>query len=209
MLKGRKKTFEVFTVSAIDIFASTLGAFLLITTLILPFFPNEAPEPARRRSDFVAAVLITDTRCADLDLHVIERTAGVENHYFYNDKTPGGNTPGLSLDHIVGPGSEIWELEAVRPNATYSFGIQFYSRNLSKDQCEGASNAQASAELRLYHNAGFSKLDDILIFYESGAEPFYLVEMETDEDVEFKIRLLIREMNGKVLEISGATESLP
>lgn len=205
---GRKKEINAFSVSAIDIFASAMGAFLLITTVILPFYPNVSTEIPRRRSDFMAAVLVFEAMCDDLDLHVIERYGGVENHYYWRDRTPDGNTPGLAIDDVHGPGTEIWELESLRPDATYDFGLDYYATDDTPEECENAGPGanKSDFELRLYHNAGFSKLRN-LVFHFDGGDPWYLLRVTTDADGEFEIETLHDFLNDRPLELEGAQRS--
>ncbi len=42
-MKRRSKEINVFSISALDLFASGMGAFILITIILIPYFPNEAP----------------------------------------------------------------------------------------------------------------------------------------------------------------------
>ena len=39
-MKKRSRELNIFSMSALDLFASALGAFILITVVLLPFFPN-------------------------------------------------------------------------------------------------------------------------------------------------------------------------
>ncbi len=42
-MKRRSKEINIFSISALDLFASGMGAFILITIILIPYFPNEAP----------------------------------------------------------------------------------------------------------------------------------------------------------------------
>ena len=39
-MKKRSRELNVFSISALDLFASAMGAFILITIVLIPFFPN-------------------------------------------------------------------------------------------------------------------------------------------------------------------------
>ena len=39
-MKKRSREINIFSMSTLDLFASALGAFMLITIVMLPFFPN-------------------------------------------------------------------------------------------------------------------------------------------------------------------------
>ena len=44
-MKRRSREISIFSMSALDLFASALGAFILIAVVIFPFFPNTARTP--------------------------------------------------------------------------------------------------------------------------------------------------------------------
>ena len=46
-MKKRSREINIFSMSALDLFASALGAFILITVVLFPFFPNTGDSPER------------------------------------------------------------------------------------------------------------------------------------------------------------------
>ena len=46
-MKTRNREVNIFSMSALDLFASALGAFILITVVLFPFFPNTGDSPER------------------------------------------------------------------------------------------------------------------------------------------------------------------
>ena len=44
-MKRRKSEVNVFSMSALDLFASALGAFILLAVIFMPFFPNTGDHP--------------------------------------------------------------------------------------------------------------------------------------------------------------------
>lgn len=46
-MRRRSKEINIFSMSALDLFASALGAFILITIALFPFFPNTGDSPER------------------------------------------------------------------------------------------------------------------------------------------------------------------
>lgn len=46
-MKSRSREINVFSMSALDLFASALGAFILITVVLFPFFPNTGDSRER------------------------------------------------------------------------------------------------------------------------------------------------------------------
>ena len=50
-MKQRNREISIFNMSALDLFASALGAFILITLLLLPYFPNLAPSLAQDKPE--------------------------------------------------------------------------------------------------------------------------------------------------------------
>jgi len=46
-MKKRSRSINIFSMSALDLFASALGAFILLGVLLLPYFPNTGDSPQR------------------------------------------------------------------------------------------------------------------------------------------------------------------
>ena len=46
-MKKKSREINIFSISALDLFASALGAFILITIILFPFFPNTGDSPER------------------------------------------------------------------------------------------------------------------------------------------------------------------
>lgn len=46
-MKKRSREINIFSMSALDLFASALGAFILITVILFPYFPNTGDSPER------------------------------------------------------------------------------------------------------------------------------------------------------------------
>jgi hypothetical protein len=49
-VKRRSREINIFSISALDLFASALGAFILISVILLPYFPNTGDSPIRIRA---------------------------------------------------------------------------------------------------------------------------------------------------------------
>ena len=56
-MKQRNREINIFSMSALDLFASALGAFILITLILLPFFPNLDPTPIQEKLEKTQAGL--------------------------------------------------------------------------------------------------------------------------------------------------------
>jgi hypothetical protein len=41
----RRTTVGIISLSAIDLFASTLGAFVIFTAILIPYYPKKKPPP--------------------------------------------------------------------------------------------------------------------------------------------------------------------
>ena len=46
-MKTRSKEIDIFSMSALDLFASALGAFILVAVVLFPYFPNTGDSPER------------------------------------------------------------------------------------------------------------------------------------------------------------------
>lgn len=78
-MKLRSKDINIFSMSALDLFASALGAFMLLSVMALPFFPNtgDSPEVAEqvrqrlqeaRDSNAALAEELAKIKIPDLDI---------------------------------------------------------------------------------------------------------------------------------------------
>ena len=56
-MKQRNREINIFNMSALDLFASALGAFILITLILLPYFPNLDPTPVKEELEKTQAGL--------------------------------------------------------------------------------------------------------------------------------------------------------
>ncbi len=60
-MKFRNREINVFSMSALDLFASALGAFILITVVLFPYFPNTG-DSAERVADIKAELEAVEQR---------------------------------------------------------------------------------------------------------------------------------------------------
>ena len=62
-MKPRSRDISIFSMSALDLFASGMGAFILLAIMALPFFPNtgSAPEPVLEPEPAVDAGALEDS----------------------------------------------------------------------------------------------------------------------------------------------------
>lgn len=57
MRKRSRTEMGTFSASAIDLFASALGAFIIITVILFPYFPNLSPDPLKKIIDMLKGEL--------------------------------------------------------------------------------------------------------------------------------------------------------
>ena len=56
-MKTRSKDINIFSMSALDLFASALGAFILIAVVLFPYFPNKSEDELKKQLEAVQAQL--------------------------------------------------------------------------------------------------------------------------------------------------------
>lgn len=137
MLRRRRRHIEIFSISALDLFASALGAFILVTIILFPYYGEGRTAPERlalkdetiRRLEsqleaarppgppFVLVRIRWAASGADVDLHVTD-PAGQE--FFWRRPNASGldyasSAAELSSDMTGGPGVEVWEHPAATP----------------------------------------------------------------------------------------------
>ena len=129
-MKRRNREVSIFSMSALDLFASALGAFILIVIVMFPYFPNTGTADRReldaardaldreRRRKFLLVTISWDDE-DDVDLHVVD-PAG--NEFHYAARTHGGTPARFEEDAVVGPGNEVWLHPRVTPG---EYGIYY------------------------------------------------------------------------------------
>lgn len=152
-----------------------MGAFMLITFVILPFYPNISKEEPRPTPPFLSFVIFWNVPNTDIDLHIYEKIPGkAERHYYYsrNNRTgaeyPDSNAS-LSQDVTRGPGVEIWETPEFVDGAQYRFALVYYSRPDGK-------NPIVDVEGRIYHGEGYHRLKPRSLRYVDGRPELSIVD---------------------------------
>ena len=154
-MKARGQALNIFSMSALDLFASALGAFILLAVIALPFFANTAQlddatllsqivqtreELAQAQEELAQAqeelkeaakanfmvVIISWSTTDDVDLHVTD-PAG--NEFFYEQKEHPGSEAKLEVDVTRGPGNELWLHLKVTPGEYVVEYVYFKDRN--------------------------------------------------------------------------------
>lgn len=154
-MKARGQALNIFSMSALDLFASALGAFILLAVIALPFFANTAQlddatllsqivqtreELAQAQEELAQAqeelkeaakanfmvVIISWSTTDDVDLHVTD-PAG--NEFFYRQKEHPGSEAKLEVDVTRGPGNELWLHPKVTPGEYVVEYVYYDDRN--------------------------------------------------------------------------------
>jgi hypothetical protein len=137
MRRRQRRHIEIFSISALDLFASALGAFILVTMILFPYY-GEGRAAANQRAARDAALqdlqaqlnraraagppfLLVQIRWAaigaDIDLHVTDPAS--REFYWYKANLSGDDYPGsaaaLSYDMTSGPAVELWQNPAAQP----------------------------------------------------------------------------------------------
>ena len=133
-MKARGRALNIFSMSALDLFASALGAFILLAAIALPFFANtaqlddatllsqivqareelaqaQAELEEAAKANFMVVIMSWSTE-DDVDLHVKD-PAG--NKFSYEQKEHLGSEAKLEVDVVNGPGNELWLHPKVTP----------------------------------------------------------------------------------------------
>ena len=74
-MKRKSREINIFSMSALDLFASALGAFILISIVLFPFFPNISDEDLAQEMAELTAQL-AEAQFPHLDLVVVMDTTG-------------------------------------------------------------------------------------------------------------------------------------
>lgn len=131
-MRRRNHEIQIFSISALDLFASATGVFALLMVILFPYYlksEQQMAEDAQHmrvenqqlqeqitklmellKGSYLVVVLQWDTLGQDVDMHVID-PAG--NEFFYDrSNRDGRHFPGedafLTVDSRDGPGVEMW-----------------------------------------------------------------------------------------------------
>jgi len=117
MRRQKSREINIFSMSALDLFASALGAFILITVVALPYYLNTT----RIKNDFFIVTMGWESNYKnkedktigqDIDLHIIDPKG---NEYYYSKRKFPNSVASLTLDSVNVPnGNEIWTDEGVQ-----------------------------------------------------------------------------------------------
>lgn len=95
--------------SALDLFASALGAFILIAVIALPYYLNTDKQPGNMftKNKFFIITMYWDTnKIQDIDLIVVDPLG---KKYYYKKKIHSGSSAKLVFDaKDVSKGTEMW-----------------------------------------------------------------------------------------------------
>lgn len=149
-MKARGRALNIFSMSALDLFASALGAFILLAVIALPFFANTAQlddasllgqitqareELAQAQAELEEAakanfmvVIMSWSTADDVDLHVIDPAGREFSHR--QEEYPGSEAK-FEEDVTNGPGNELWLHPKVTPGEYVVEYVYYTDRNPS------------------------------------------------------------------------------
>jgi hypothetical protein len=155
-MRRRNREIQIFSVSALDLFASAMGVFALLAVILFPYYLKSEQQFTEEAQDvrvqnrqlreeieklmellkgsYLVVVLQWDTLRQDVDMHVVD-PAG--NEFYYDDTNRDGNTfPGedafLTVDSRDGPGVEVW-LNPTAEAGEYRILANLYDRDQNPD----------------------------------------------------------------------------
>ena len=147
-MKSRNREINVFSMSALDLFASALGAFILISVVLMPYYLRVDPEDLQRLRQ---------------DLHEAQReNAQMRQALSHAPKVAFPNldmvvaldTTGSMGEEVAGLREEIGQFAELMMELAPEFGLGVID---FKDRCEGP-RAVREFPLRLMSSTGLSNL---------------------------------------------------
>ncbi len=128
-MKRSQRDTTVFSLSALDLFCSAMGVFMVLSFIALPSFPNTStatPEPTPAQPEPTPAptpappvklaclvVSIEWRENTDIDLHVFDPQG---NHFYWpENKKQFPNSPALLTQDSRTAGKEIWVSPLAKP----------------------------------------------------------------------------------------------
>lgn len=117
-MQKRNREVNVFSLSAIDLFCSGMGAIMVLMVILIPYYLR--PEAAR---PFLVVTISWTTNNDDVDLHIKDPLG---NEFSYQHKTYPGSEAFLEVDSTKGPATEVWVHPAADPGV-YEVSYVYYS----------------------------------------------------------------------------------
>ena len=170
-VKSRSREINVFSMSALDLFASALGAFILITIVLMPYFLRVEPEEVQRlRQDLLEA----HARQAEAE----RANARLQQELQALLDAPKVSFPNLDLvialdtttsmeQEVSGLRGEIGQFVRLMLELTPGIGIGVVD---FKDRCEGSGTIR-EFPLRPMTSAGLSSLQSFIRSMSAGSSP--------------------------------------
>lgn len=207
-MKRPNREINIFSLSALDLFASALGAFILLAVIQFPYTKkNEDIVEAKREAEqqlqqckadlqkakteaeqckerlketFLAIVFKWDTQKQDVDLHVID-PAG--NEFFYKKHNRERNDfpsvdAEISVDQQVGPGVEVWEYYKA-VSGTYKIYANLFDRH--------GNSANPKIKTAVYYRDGVKKLQEKTLTQAGENQKVLLGTIKVNADGEVEI----------------------
>lgn len=149
-MQRKQRDTTIFSLSALDLFCSAMGVFMVLCFIVFPFYKKESPAPPQPAPELpprpqpekqvIAGLTIAfswdstggsgqPASLDDMDLHVHARETGKgELHYYFEKKRHGESPALLVTDSILG-GNEVWLHPAVKPGE-YQVSYCYYANKL-------------------------------------------------------------------------------
>jgi len=136
MRRNRKQEINIFSMSALDLFASALGAFILIAIVALPYYLNTDKHKynhknigniSAKNKFFIITMYWIEKQKQDIDLIIKDPSGRI---YSYKHKSYKGIDAKLIFDAVnVKNGLEMWTNYKVSQKGTWEIYYSNYSGN--------------------------------------------------------------------------------
>ena len=170
-MKSRGREINVFSMSALDLFASALGAFILISIVLMPYFLRVEPEELQRLRRALTEARAAQTEAERENTRLQQELRALRNASKFTfpnlDIVIALDTTGSMQDEVIGLRNEIEQFAKLMLEMTPALGIGVID---FKDRCEGPNAVRVFA-LRLVNTAGLSSLRSFTRSMTAGSSP--------------------------------------
>ena len=208
-MKRKNREINIFSMSALDLFASALGAFMLIALMSLPYFLRDNDEELTTELQQQVEQLQADSARIQAELELVqvqnrqleeqlkvnfliviikwELKQDIDLHvsdpqgreYFYRQRTHPGSQAILSRDAVDGPGIETWEFAKVTPGE-YKIHYNFY------EDKGGGPLARVSGSI--YYRGGSKEIPDVMLTKLMGKKLMAIAKVSSSGNVSILIQ---------------------
>ena len=194
MKNRRNREINVFSLSAVDLFCSALGAFIIITIIAMPSYMKKSEQESKKdvhkehieqikdekilelkekqTANYLIIIASWDTQ-DDIDTYMIDPQ---KRMYAYHTKYYNGIKASLAEDARIS-GTEVWETSELL-NGTYELYFVAFEKRIE---------LPTKIKLRAYTKDGKKDLSDLIVDARCYSKT-YFITVDSNKNISFNLK---------------------